>query len=239
MEQNQDILSGSELLLLRKKPPVVSWGYTQMIRIFFIYLFFAFALVAVPAAFADELHISNNGEFQAVGKVLSKHALNLMTLSVWGYKFRVFIEPGVRTESSDGQPLKLEEFAEGQTLEVKGKLFPARSEPLDLKLVRNLSVGDKGSSVNPVSESPKVADTKPKDALTQNLYLGMQGKEAAILQEFLQKNGWGIPDDGPVTGYFGSVTQKALMNFQKAKGLEVVGNTGPLTRQLINSLLAK
>ncbi|MFY9461819.1 MAG: peptidoglycan-binding domain-containing protein [Candidatus Sungiibacteriota bacterium] len=48
-----------------------------------------------------------------------------------------------------------------------------------------------------------------------------------------------MPKDGPVTGFYGKLTADAVARFQKANGLEVVGDVGPLTRELINSLLDK
>lgn len=75
--------------------------------------------------------------------------------------------------------------------------------------------------------------------ITGQLKLGMRGGEVAILQEFLQKGGWGIPDNGPVTGYFGRVTENAVKKFQAAQGLPPEGEVGPKTRALINELLRK
>jgi N-acetylmuramoyl-L-alanine amidase len=87
--------------------------------------------------------------------------------------------------------------------------------------------------------SPPPVPLQTKGLLTASLYAGMRGREVIALQRFLQKNGWGIPDDGPVTGYFGKVTERAIINFQKASNLEPVGFVGPRTRALINSLLQK
>lgn len=211
-----------------------------MKRRFPLYLCLLFIFLKAPFVYADELHISSGGEIQAVGQIVAKNALNLLTLNVWGYKIKIFIESGVPVESLDGKPLKLEELAEGHTIEIKGKTFPGRSETLEPVLVRDLSIGKKEVVVGPVPESPKSFKVEINGAaIVQELRLGMRGKEVIILQEFLQKNNWGIPNDGPVTGHFGKVTKKALMNFQKAKGLAAVGIAGPETRKLINSLLSK
>lgn len=209
-----------------------------------LYLLTLSLLFIAPAVYADEIHISESGQIQAVGKIVGKNALNLLTLGVWGYKFKVFIEHGVRVEDLGGKQIKLEEILEGHMVEIKGRTFLSRSEVLEPIFVRDLSIGNKEVVVSPSAPATVPVAIAPnpaasKGTLTQDLRIGMRGKEVTVLQQFLQKNGWGIPDDGPVTGNFGKVTKKALMNFQKAKGLAAVGIAGPQTRGLINLLLAK
>lgn len=77
----------------------------------------------------------------------------------------------------------------------------------------------------------------PSSRLTAELRSGAKGGEVIILQRFLQKRGYGIPDDGPVTGNFGLVTRRALINFQRAKELELTGVTDAPTRAAINAVL--
>lgn len=94
-------------------------------------------------------------------------------------------------------------------------------------------------SVSAVQQETSIKENNgAAGSITQNLDLGMRGKEVAALQEFLQKNNFGIPNDGPVTGYYGSVTAKAVANFQKANGLAAVGIVGQETRALINNLFS-
>lgn len=210
-----------------------------MIRLFLYGLLMLLAFLA-PVAHADELHITSSGDIQAIGQVSGKNASNLLTLKVWGYKLKVFIESRARVEAIDGNIIKLEEILDGHTVEIKGKMSFSQTDLLEPALVRDLSLGKKAEVVMPVPASPDSTVAEKKDSdISTDLSLGMRGKEVSILQRFLQKGGWGIPDDGPVTGYFGGVTKKSLMNFQKAKGIAAVGIAGPQTRQLINSLLTK
>ena len=83
------------------------------------------------------------------------------------------------------------------------------------------------------------AASSGKRLLTKNLRSGMRGGEVIILQEFLQKHDRGIPNDGPVTGFYGKVTVSAVKKFQAANGLAPEGEVGPKTRALINKLLSE
>lgn len=118
--------------------------------------------------------------------------------------------------------------------------------PLTRQVVEKLQSA--ASKISTSAPAPlKAEGPQPKPAylngvgkrITQNLRLGMSGGEVAVLQEFLQKNNFGIPKDGPVTGFYGKVTADAVARFQEANGLEAVGEIGPLTRELINKLLNK
>ncbi|MFY9461825.1 MAG: peptidoglycan-binding protein, partial [Candidatus Sungiibacteriota bacterium] len=111
--------------------------------------------------------------------------------------------------------------------------------PLTRQVVEKLQTS--GPKISISAAAPLKAEVpQPKPAstsgagkrITQNLRLGMGGGEVVILQEFLQKNNFGIPKDGPVTGFYGKLTADAVARFQKANGLEVVGDVGPLTREL-------
>lgn len=110
--------------------------------------------------------------------------------------------------------------------------------PLTAALIDSLSIKDKN-----VKPSQQEALTPKQEiggrGITQDLSLGDKGPEVVTLQEFLQRGAWGIPDDGPVTGYYGKVTAKAVTKFQQANGLEAIGVVGLRTRGLINKLLAK
>lgn len=67
----------------------------------------------------------------------------------------------------------------------------------------------------------------------RNLARGARGPEVKALQEKLKELGF-FPAHIATIEYFGPATQKAVMAFQKARGLSQVGSTGPRTRALLN-----
>lgn len=76
----------------------------------------------------------------------------------------------------------------------------------------------------------------------KNLSKGMKDKDVSLLQSFLitQNIGPGakaLAANG-ATNFFGSLTKKALIEFQKAKGISPsVGLFGPITRGVVNRIL--
>lgn len=76
------------------------------------------------------------------------------------------------------------------------------------------------------------------DAQTVNTQLdfGVHSNEVAKLQSFLAKSGVIYPE-GIVSGYYGPLTQKAVMQFQTSYDLPQVGRVGPLTMAKINELI--
>jgi len=81
----------------------------------------------------------------------------------------------------------------------------------------------------------------------ENLYLGMRNYQVSCLQEFLKSQGSEIYPEGLVTGYFGSLTQAAVIRFQEKYKNEILiplglnqgtGFVGPSTLSKINQLLS-
>jgi peptidoglycan hydrolase-like protein with peptidoglycan-binding domain len=68
---------------------------------------------------------------------------------------------------------------------------------------------------------------------TQNLVIGSSGEEVKQLQSFLAQDKDVYPE-GLVTGYFGRITEQAVIRFQKKNGIEPVGKVGPKTREQLN-----
>ena len=70
--------------------------------------------------------------------------------------------------------------------------------------------------------------------LTQELDLGESNSDVTSLQTFLAS----LPNiypEGLITGYFGSLTQAAVVRFQTANGISAVGRVGPQTLAAINA----
>lgn len=83
--------------------------------------------------------------------------------------------------------------------------------------------------------SPIYADTTTTYSTT--LYQGMSGPEVTALQENLQTLGYySYPS---ITGYFGSLTKTAVINFQQAYGLKADGIVGTRTQTEIQHALVK
>ena len=70
---------------------------------------------------------------------------------------------------------------------------------------------------------------------TKTLKFGMSDSEVTALQTSLKGDATVYPE-GLVTGYFGSLTQKAVKAFQTKYGIDPVGQVGPITRAKLNSL---
>ena len=64
------------------------------------------------------------------------------------------------------------------------------------------------------------------------LNLGSQNADVTALQERLTSEG---VYSGPVTGYYGALTEAAVKKYQGLHGLSQLGNVGPATRALLNS----
>lgn len=237
--------------------------------------------VAVSADYiAPELYISAQGVVVARGaQIMRIHALNLISITVWGQKWMVSISYATKLESSDGTEIKLEQLGVGHILEIKAEPSSFQEGTLNASMIRDLSIGNgtfasaKMSLLDsicpvrapvftpkPISTPTPITISKPTSTptpipssspkplsvptplsaaalLTQTLARGAKGSEVVLLQQFLQKNGFGIPDDGPVTGIFGKVTEQAVKNFQTKNGFDPMGILGEKTRALINQLL--
>lgn len=72
--------------------------------------------------------------------------------------------------------------------------------------------------------------------LTRRLATGTQGEDVRALQILLALDQEVYPE-GMITGFFGPLTAKAVMKFQKKNGIEQVGFVGPKTLKKLNEKL--
>jgi peptidoglycan hydrolase-like protein with peptidoglycan-binding domain len=86
--------------------------------------------------------------------------------------------------------------------------------------------------------NPAVPATPSLRALTvrlsKDLSVGSEGDDVAALQTFLVRSGYLVMPNGVAKGFFGGLTKKAVMWFQKDKGLPTPGRVGPMTRNILN-----
>jgi len=75
-------------------------------------------------------------------------------------------------------------------------------------------------------------DNRGADSSVLLLKRGNKNAIVASLQRNMQTNGY---YNGPITGYYGSFTEAAVKEFQRAKGLQVDGVAGPVTRAALES----
>lgn len=226
-------------------------GFFLLVSLFVVPLF------AIAEDLSQELYISPAGDIRLIGKVNLKNASNSFQVDVWGLKWDVFVDYDIRVESTYGEKIEVGDIDIGHIVEIKGRpatTLLARSSRIDPKLIRDLSI--KTGTPPPAAEIKtaslplatelikqlkipvqKKESEESSESLTRTLRFGMRGKDVSLLQEFLGSGGVNIPNDWIVTGYFGRATEKALKDFQKARGLDALGITGPKTRAIINSLL--
>jgi hypothetical protein len=77
------------------------------------------------------------------------------------------------------------------------------------------------------------AGTMPAQyTFTEFLDVGSQDAEVTALQQWLTYDG---VYSGPITGFYGTLTQTAVEKFQSAHGIDVKGYVGPSTRAALNT----
>ncbi len=89
--------------------------------------------------------------------------------------------------------------------------------------------------------TPTISPSGAGYKFTVGLAYGDSGEGVRQLQIFLKAQGPEIYPEGLITGYFGSLTQKAVQRFQEKYGIAKAGDpgygyVGPMTRAKINAL---
>ncbi len=224
-------------------------------KLLFTFILAAFLGIAVLAQ-AAEVYIDVSGNVKVDGAEISQLNNNIVVVKLWGTRWSFFVPTHATVTNASGEPITVWKLESGHKLYVEGNIKVG--EPgvisVEVTLLRDLSMPGNGpallSSVRPApviqtvvqnvcpqpqtANAPQSTGEKSKQ-LTKNLRPGMRDDEVRLLQEFLHKNNLLSADS--VTGYYGKMTSQAVSRFQQANTLEAVGIAGPLTRELINSLL--
>lgn len=82
----------------------------------------------------------------------------------------------------------------------------------------------------------EIKEVKEELRLTKTLYKGLSDEEVKEVQKFLSQFREIYPE-GLLTGYYGSLTEKAVKKFQEKYGIPSTGLVGPLTREKMNEFL--
>lgn len=109
--------------------------------------------------------------------------------------------------------------------------------PYDTLLAHSKS-GTSQSIANVKHATENTADAEeqvPVSNPNSELSKGARGEAVRLLQEKLKSLGYFSEE---VTGYFGPITESAVMAFQKAQGIEPIGIVGPKTRLALNAEVA-
>lgn len=96
-----------------------------------------------------------------------------------------------------------------------------------------LSSNTPQASTASTSAATSTTPVVPKKTYLRDLTIGSRGEDVRALQQLLITRGFLF---GEVTGYFGILTKTAVMAFQTDMSLPSVGNVGPKTRALLNSI---
>ena len=101
----------------------------------------------------------------------------------------------------------------------------------------NLSLGDPFIPSNVRIVEPEVISGSSYNVytFTKTLVPGMEDAEVFNLQKVLSLDPSVYPQ-GEITGYFGKLTEKAVMNFQEKYGIRITGEVGPQTRAKLHEL---
>ncbi len=100
--------------------------------------------------------------------------------------------------------------------------------PIYVYVISNQSATATGAASTSSGGSSNVGGYK----FNNYLYLGLTNKDVKALQERLTSDGI---YSGPITGYYGKLTEAAVKKYQAKHGLSQLGVVGPATRALLNS----
>ncbi|MBT4153430.1 MAG: hypothetical protein HOE53_02160 [Candidatus Magasanikbacteria bacterium] len=88
------------------------------------------------------------------------------------------------------------------------------------------------TSVLPPDDQPEITPEPEEYVFSKNLSIGDEGVEVRMLQQKLYEEGFFTHSS--MTGYYGSITEKAVKAYQTSNGIDPVGRVGPQTIRALN-----
>ncbi len=83
-----------------------------------------------------------------------------------------------------------------------------------------------------IGTNTDTAISSNSDTFTEFLSVGSEDGQVTALQQYLLQKGF---YSGPVTGYYGALTEEAVEKYQTAHGIDPAGYVGPSTRAALNA----
>lgn len=99
-------------------------------------------------------------------------------------------------------------------------------------VISNVQASLSGGMAAGGTSTKNTASTASTPVITQDLKVGISNDQVAALQRKLQSLGY-FPSSVQPSNYFGSVTRKAVIDFQTAHGLPALGFVGSMTRSAL------
>ncbi|KKT55333.1 MAG: Peptidoglycan-binding domain 1 protein [Candidatus Giovannonibacteria bacterium GW2011_GWB1_44_23] len=198
--------------------------------------------------------MSNQSIEQSLAKVVSTPALSLPKFR---FVFTRFLQSGSRHEEVKNLQTLLNSLSlnvasqgpgsQGQETDFFGSLTASAVKKFQAKYgIEQLGiVGPKTraklnelSGFIPLEASFASGETEAKRLLTGPFAFGYQNDQVKLLQTMLAKDSSVYPE-GIITGYYGSLTRKAVERFQQKYGIEQTGLAGPQTRAKLNEIFGR
>jgi murein L,D-transpeptidase YcbB/YkuD len=122
-------------------------------------------------------------------------------------------------------------LAEIQTLQTAVTQILTQVQSMETELGQLAAQVNAGSGSG-ISASASAASSGTSYNFTELLTVGSQDAEVTALQDRLAALGF---YSGPITGYYGTLTEAAVAKYQTAHGITATGYTGPSTRTALNA----
>lgn len=155
--------------------------------------------------------------------------------------YRLILIPANHSKTSgfgENDPTSFFNLKVQLTAEFEEIKAPAPSQQMSAEsLVQDLilQIAALQAQINQLTNQNQIIPISPSAPLNRNLSVGSQGEDVRWLQDFLVKNG--VYPEAKITGYFGTLTQNAVIRFQQKYGIfPQIGYVGIKTRMKIQEL---